>query len=106
MCLLTANNVKARHELLEGAIGVFPEEEIAYKKVKTLTWILPLFVLIGAVLDMILVFIYMRFAHPWKLILYGEMSEREVEDKDNGLQNQCLPKNEVIPNQEDEITHL
>ena len=75
--------MRTRHELLEGAIGVFPEEEVAFRKVKTLSWILPSVIITGALLDMILVFIYMRIAHPWKYILFDEEHDEEVNESAN-----------------------
>ena len=73
--------MKARHELLEAAIGVFPEEDQAYLLVTTLSWIFPLVIVIASVVDMLLVIIYMRFAHPWKGILFPkEVIENEEEE--------------------------
>ena len=73
--------MKARHELLEAAIGVFPEEDQAYLLVTTLSWIFPLVIVIASIVDMLLVVIYMRFAHPWKGILFlEEVIENEQEE--------------------------
>lgn len=77
--------MKARHELLEGAIGVFPEEELAYRNVKVLSWILPSAIITGGLLDMILVFVYMRIAHPWKYILSDEEPDAEVNESANNF---------------------
>ena len=73
----TASQVKARHKLLEGAIGTFQEEQQAYTKISKLSWILPLIAIIGSLADTILVIVYMRFAHPWKDILFGQKKETE-----------------------------
>ena len=73
----TASHVKARHELLEKAIGVFPEEVQAYEKISMLSWVLPLIASIGYLVDTILVVVYMKLAHPWKDILFGQMKETE-----------------------------
>ena len=75
--------MKARHQLLKGAIGVFPEEELAYRNVKILSWILPSVIITGALLDMIFVFVYMRIAHPWKYILSDEEPDAEVNESAN-----------------------
>jgi len=72
---VTASNIKARHELLEGAIGTFQEEDDAYLMVTTLSWILPMTVILSAMLDALLVWIYMKLAHPWKDILFGQEEE-------------------------------
>ena len=84
---ITAANIKARHELLEGAIGVLPEEEIAYKWVNQLSWILPIVVITGALLDMLLVYVYMKFAHPWKYILSFKAENEGGEHRRNSSQN-------------------
>ena len=73
----TASHIKARHELLEGAIGVFPEEKQAYEKILMLSWILPLIVIIGSLVDTMLVVVFMKLAHPWKDILFGQMEKTE-----------------------------
>jgi hypothetical protein len=87
--------VKARYELLEAAIGVFPEEDQAYLLVTTLSWIFPLVIIVASVVDMLLVIIYMRFAHPWKGILFHEeVTENEQEEVNapKVCQEQALPK--------------
>ena len=96
---ITAANIKARHELLEGAIGVLPEEEIAYKWVNQLSWILPIVVIIGALLDMLLVYVYMKFAHPWKYILSFKGENEGGEHIPNSSQN-----DEDISDQNSEAT--
>ena len=79
--LKTAFNIKARHELLEGAIGTFQEEDDAYLMVTTLSWILPLTVILCAILDTLLVWIYMKFGHPWKDILFGQEEDKKMKKK-------------------------
>ena len=71
----TGNSIRARHELLAGAIGTFQEEDDAYSMVTTLSWILPTAVILSAMLDALLVWIYMKLAHPWKDILFGQEEE-------------------------------
>ena len=73
----TATHVKARHKLLDGAIGVFPEEKKAYETISMLSWILPLIVIIGSLVDTMLVVVFMKLAHPWKDILFGQMEQTE-----------------------------
>ena len=92
--------MKARHELLEGAIGVFPEEESAYKLVKNLSWILPTVIISGALLDILLVFFYMRIAHPWKYILINEEDDKEV----NESATNYPPDNESFQKNQAEVT--
>ena len=76
----TAFNVQERHNLLKGAFGeqVFPEETDAYNLVTSLSWILPVTVIVGAAVDAALVFVYMKFAHPWKNILFWEEKKEKV----------------------------
>ena len=73
-----------RHTLVKGAIGAFPEEEYAYWLVNKLSWILPLTIILGAIVDVFLVYVYMRFAHPWKDILFykeSKMEKNEIVDQ-------------------------
>lgn len=48
--------------------------------VNNLRWILPLVVFIGAIVDAILVTIYMCKAHPWLDILSTEETKEETEN--------------------------
>ena len=73
----TASRVKARHLLLQKAIGVFPEEKQAYETISVLSWLLPLTAILGSLIDTILVAVFMKLAHPWKDILFGEMEQTE-----------------------------
>ena len=63
--------------LLQKAIGVFPEEKQAYEKISMLSWLLPLTAIIGSFMDTILVVVFMKLAHPWKDILFGQMEQTE-----------------------------
>ena len=94
----TASHVKARHELLEGAIGVFPEERQAYEKISLLSWLLPLIAIIGFLVDSILVVVFMKFAHPWKDILFGQLKETkeaqtiestDIQEEQSKIQVRC-----------------
>ena len=42
-----------------------------------LSWILPLIVIIGCLVDTMLVVVFMKLAHPWKDILFGQMEQTE-----------------------------
>ena len=68
--------------LVKGAIGVFPEEEYAYWLVNKLSWVLPLTIVSGAIIDAFLVYIYMRFAHPWKDILFYKDKKSKTEENE------------------------
>ena len=92
----TASHVRARHELLEKAIGVFPEEKQAYERISMLSWILPLIVIIGSLVDTILVVVYMRLAHPWKDILFCQMKKtEEVQSESIESKNETQSKIQV-----------
>ena len=74
--------MNSRHTLVKGAIGVFPEEEYTYWMLNKLSWVLPLTIVSGAVIDAFLVYIYMRFAHPWKDILFYKDKKSETEENE------------------------
>jgi hypothetical protein len=70
--LFAGYKVKVRHELLSGAIGTFEEENEAYLLVSRLLWAFPMTVTIAALMDAILVYGFMKWAHPWADILGTE----------------------------------
>ena len=67
-----AFSVRARHQLLQGAVGTYPEEDYAFWLVTTLSWVLPLTIFIASLVDMCFAIFYMKKAHPWKGILTDE----------------------------------
>ena len=96
--------MNARHTLVKGAIGVFSEEEYAYWLMNMLSWILPLMIVLGAIMDVLLVYIYMRFAHPWKNILFykdktSKMKENDIKDESRVTEEEEEEKvsPEIIP---------
>ena len=56
---------------------MFPEEKQAYETISMLSWLLPLTAILGSLIDTILVAVFMKLAHPWKDILFGEMEQTE-----------------------------
>ena len=50
-------------------IGSFPEEREAYALLSLLSSYLPLGLLVTSLLDLLIVWIYMSWFHPWKHIL-------------------------------------
>ena len=51
--------------------------------ISMLSWVLPLIATIGSLVDTILVMVYMKLAHPWKDILFGQMKEiQPIESQD------------------------
>ena len=73
----------ARHQLIEGAIGTFPEEDEAYWRVTTLMWALPLTVTLAALFDFLCVIVYMKYGHPWKGILSNDEETERNQNEDN-----------------------
>ena len=47
----------------------------------TLTWALPLSLLIATIIDATIIYVYMRYAHPWKGILTNEEEEEANKTK-------------------------
>ena len=82
--------MKSRHELLSSAIGTFQEEDEAYLLVTWLLWVIPLTVTLAALMDTILVYVYMKWAHPWGPIL-------ENVETDNIDGNEAVPNPEPQP---------
>ena len=64
-----------------------------------LSWILPIVVITGALLDMLLVYVYMKFAHPWKYILSFKAENEGGEHRPNSSQS-----DEDVSDQNSEIT--
>jgi hypothetical protein len=83
--------MKYRHELISGAIGTFAEEDEAYLLVTWLLWVIPMTVTIAALMDAILAYGYMKWAHPWGGIL------AENEETDNIDANEAVPIPEPQP---------
>ena len=81
-CTLLGSNVIARHQLLQGAIGTFPEEDEAYWRVTTLMWALPLTVTLAALFDFFCVIVYMKYGHPWKGIL-SKVKKSDAKENDH-----------------------
>ena len=75
----TVSKIRSRHELLQGTIGTFREEDSAYQLVRTLSLALPITVVLGAAVDGLCAYLYMHFFHPWKDILFYEDKEEEQE---------------------------
>ena len=90
--------MRARHELLQGAIGTFPEEDDAYWLVITFSWVLPLTIFTAALVDVGFVFVYMYKAHPWiDIFVDKEEKEREKLIKKKGKKEKRLKKKQSKP---------
>ena len=64
------------------AIGFFEEEMHAYNLVTRAMWALPLAVFASAVLDAVVVFVYMKFIHPWRRLV---KADAEFQDRNTKL---------------------
>ena len=58
-----------KHSALLLNIGTYPEEDAAYKLLNNLRMALPLVVVVTWVLDALLAAAYLKWLHPWKIIL-------------------------------------
>ena len=58
-----------RHSTLVLNIGTFTEEDEAFELLNSLTIILPLLVVVSWLLDALLAAVYLKWLHPWKIIL-------------------------------------
>ena len=58
-----------KHTALLLNIGTYPEEDAAYKLLNNLRMALPLVVVVTWVFDALLAAAYLKWFHPWKIIL-------------------------------------
>ena len=65
----SAFKVKERHSALLLNIGTFAEEDEAYELLNNLSMSLPFVVMITSLLDSMLAAIYLKWCHPWRIIL-------------------------------------
>ena len=65
----SASNVKKRHSVLVINIGTFTEEDDAYKLLNRLIIFLPIVTMVTWVLDALLAGVYLKWFHPWRIIL-------------------------------------
>ena len=65
----SASKIQARHEFVVAHIGSIEEEKNAFDLMSRLIWQLPLFIVVTALLDLLLVLVYMKLLHPWRAIL-------------------------------------
>ena len=77
-----------RHELIRSAIGYFPEEEQGYNITRTLIFTLPAVVISATIIDVVLVFSYMKWIHPWSRIINLNQDTRTSCKRDEKLPNE------------------
>ena len=61
--------MREKHLVLRDNIGTFAKEDEAFNLLTRLNWQLPIFVIASALLDLLLAFVYLKWLHPWKIIL-------------------------------------
>ena len=67
-----------RHNIILPSIGAFEQENAAYELVTRYLYVLPLVLILVIMLDLLLVWLYVKFGHPWREILEKETQVREV----------------------------
>ena len=67
-CFSPARKVKERHNILLGTIGVFAQETDAFDRLTLLSWLLPAIVAAAALIDLLLILLYLYIFHPWRVI--------------------------------------
>ena len=65
----SASNVRKRHSVLVLNIGTFAEEDEAYELLNSLSMSLPFVVMITCLLDALLAAVYLKWLHPWRILL-------------------------------------
>merc|ERR1719264_2256551 len=80
--LVTASKVSERHLVLVDNIGTFAEEDEAYELLNRLSITLPIVPLVTWVLDALLGYAYLKWFHPWKILLQEEPDQWEPETDD------------------------
>ena len=60
---------------LQDNIGTFTQEDDAFDLLTRLSWQLPIFIISSAILDLVLAFVYLKWLHPWKIILQEASSK-------------------------------
>ena len=64
-----AFKVAERHSILIEYIGTFAEEDEAYKMLNRLSMSLPILIMVTWVFDALLAAVYLKWFHPWRIIL-------------------------------------
>ena len=58
-----------KHLALRNNIGTYDKEDEAFDLLTRLNWKLPIFVISSAILDLLFAVVYLKWLHPWKIIL-------------------------------------
>ena len=65
----SAYKVGERHSVLVLNLGTFAEEDEAYELLNSLSISLPFIVMITCTFDALLAAVYLKWLHPWKILL-------------------------------------
>merc|ERR1712037_457235 len=86
--LVTASKVSERHSVLVLNIGTFAEEDEAYELLNNLNVCRPLVVIVTCILDALLAIVYLKWLHPWKILLQEEPEQwgPEMFDDEEGVE--------------------
>ena len=57
---------------IKPVIGVFPEEIAAFELITLLSWISPFLLTIFSLLELVMVYVYQKYLHPWACIFSEE----------------------------------
>ena len=99
----SASKVRERHSVLVRNIGTFAEEDEAYELLNSLSVTLPLVVIVTCILDALLAGVYLKWLHPWKILLqevsslwlqFQLLNSLPVRNQNNGGLG-CLMKEEL-----------
>ena len=66
---IPATKVREKHLTLRDNLRTFPKEDEAFNLLTRLSWQLPIFVIVSSVLDLVFAFVYLKWLHPWGIIL-------------------------------------
>ena len=61
--------MRERHSVLVLNIGTYAEEDEAYELLNSLSMTLPFVVMVAWILDALLAAVYLKWLHPWKILL-------------------------------------
>ena len=64
-----AYKVSERHSALVANIGTFAEEDEAYELLTSLSTSLPIVIMVIWIFDALLAAVYLKWLHPWKILL-------------------------------------
>ena len=66
---IPAISVREKHLTLRNNLRTFAKEDEALDLLTRLSWQLSIFFIASAIIDLILAFVYLKWLHPWKIIL-------------------------------------